>query len=125
MTFSIRDGFLLVSFLCISSYAIEWLIVLLIYIIIIAGLLITFAILTRKIKYKDFKDTKKVSMLSCLLMFTLASILSYWYLLRSINADVILILAVLQVGHYCIIFERMGFIFAPKLFPAIKEKLHK
>ena len=120
--FSIRNGFLYISVLCVS-HSLRWPLLLFVYISIVSLLLIIFAVLTRKIKYRDFKDTKKISILSFLVVFTCATSLFYWYLFRIIRADVILIHSVLQIGHYCIILECQGFVFAPKLFPVMKERL--
>lgn len=117
------NGFLHSSVLCVSDHTIRWLLIQFVYLVILSLLLIIFAILTRKIKYRDFKDTKKVSALSFSLIFTGTSTLFYWYLFRSIGADEVLTRTVLQIGHYCIILECQGFIFAPKLFPIIKERL--
>ena len=122
---SIRNGLLHISEECASVHTIRWLLMLLIYMVTLSVLLITMAILTRKIKYRDFKDTKKVSILSFLLVLTCTCTLFYWYVLRSIRADAILVHAVLQIGHYCTILECQGFLFAPKLFPIIKEKVFK
>jgi uncharacterized protein with PQ loop repeat len=122
-TFSIRKGLLHISVQCVSTYPLLWSGLLLVYMIIISLVLIVFAALTRNIKYRDFKDTKKVSILSFLLVFTCASFLFYWYLLRAIKADVIFVHTLLQVGYYCMIMECQGFIFAPKLIPIVKKKL--
>lgn len=121
--FSIRNRFLHISVQCISNHFLLWSFLLLSYTVILSLLLIVFAILTRKIKYRNFKDTKKVSVLSFLLLFTCATTVFYVYLLRIIGADDILPHTMLQIGHYCAILECQGFIFAPKLLPIVKEKL--
>jgi hypothetical protein len=121
--FSVSNGYLHATVLCESEHSIKWLVVLFVYLTTISLILIIFAILTRKIKYSDFKDTKKVSILSFLLVFTGASTLGSWYLLRIIGADVILVHVVLEIGHYCVILECQGFIFAPKLFTVVKRIL--
>lgn len=121
--FSIENGFLVVTFLCVSNHAFVWTALLLVYFVTMTLLLIVMAILTRKIKYRNFKDTKKVAVLSFLLILTSVSAFFYWYLLRIIDADVTLIHTVLQVSSYCAILECQGFIFGPKLFPIIREKV--
>jgi hypothetical protein len=121
--FSIKNGLLTISVQCVSEHHLRWVVLLLVYIIALSLILVTFAILTRNIKYRDFKDTMKISVLSFLLVFTCANTIFYWFLLRIIGADVILSFALLHIGHYCVILECQGFIFAPKLFPIVKEIL--
>lgn len=70
---SVNGGVLSISVLCISSSLLRWVLLLLIYMIVLSLFLITFAILTRKRKYQDFKDSKKISVLCFLLVFTCAS----------------------------------------------------
>ena len=120
---AISGGLLHISVQCVSTYSLLWTLLLLVYTVIVSLFLITFAVLTRKIKYQDFKDTKKVSILSFLVVFQCASLLFYWYLLRIIGADVVFIHVVLQSGYCCTILECQGVIFAPKLFPVVKKKL--
>lgn len=123
VSFAVRGGLLHISVQCESTNSLLWTLLLLVYTVILSIFLITFAILTRKIKYQDFKDTKKVSILSFLLVFQCASLLFYWYLLRVIGADVIFVHVVLQMGYCCTVLECQGFIIAPKLFPVVKKKL--
>ena len=120
---SINGGVFSISVVCVSSSLLRWVLLLLIYIIVLSFFLIIFAILTRKIKYQDFKDSKKISVLSFMLVFTCASSLFYWYLLRTIRANPILVHTVLQIGHYCIILECQGLLFAPKLLPIIRQRI--
>jgi len=121
---SIENGLLVVSVNCVSKNRAIWTVLLLFYTGVLSGVLLVFAILTRKIKYKHFKDTKKVSMLSFLLVFTGVTGLSYWYL-YSVQNDPLPLYSVLQIGHYCFILKCQGFLFAPKLFPIIKEKVSR
>ena len=125
VSFAVVDGLLVFREQCVSAHVIQWLSGLLVYIIIMSLLLIVFAVLTRKVKYRNFKDTKKVSVLCFVVVFTCALLLFYWYLLRIIKANFILIHATLQFGHYCIILECLGFIFAPKLFPILRDRVRR
>ena len=123
VSLSVEEGYLLVTEQCVSDYTIQWLMGLLIYFIIMCVLLVVVAVLTRKVKHKNFKDSKKTSALSFTLVLTLSIILSYWYILRVIRAHVVLVHAVLQIGHYFVILECVGLIFFPKLFPIVKKQL--
>ena len=125
ISFTVRDGFLHANADCVSTHSLRWALLLLVYILVLSLLLIVFAVLTRKIKYHDFKDTKKISVLSFLLVFTCVSTLFYWYLFNTIRSgpSYTFVNTALNVGHYCIILECQAFIFAPKLFPVIKKRL--
>ncbi len=123
VSFSVEGGYLVVAEECVSAYTIQWLIGLLMYLVILSFVLITFAILTRKIRFRNFKDTKKIKVLCFLVVFTCATILFYWYLARVIDANAILVHALLQFGHYAVILECQGFIFAPKLLPVVQKRL--
>ena len=123
VSFAISGGLLHISMRCVSSYSLLWTLLLLVYTVIVSVFLITFAVLSRKIKYQDFKDTKKVSILSFLVVFQCASFLFYWYLLDAIGADGVFIQTVLQLAYCCAVLECQMFIFAPKLFPIVKKKL--
>jgi hypothetical protein len=121
--FSMKNGLLKISVQCVSTHTLRWPVLLFVYIIILSLFLVAFAILTRNIKYRDFKDTKKIGALSYLMVFTCANTIFYWFILRIIGANTVLVTAVLHVAHYCFILECHGFIFAPKLFPIAKEIL--
>ena len=126
--FSFADGLLYVAHDCVSSYEVFWLLGNLGYLCCLAICLTIFAFLTRKIKYKKFKDTKSLTSLSFMIVFTTTLLVSYWYIARQIG-EYYLLLAIIQFGDYAIILECQGFIFALKLFPVIKchvmKKLNK
>jgi hypothetical protein len=123
VSFSIKKGLLKITVRCVSEHTLRWAALLLAYVIILSLILLTFAILTRNIKYRDFKDTKKIGVLSFLLVFNGTYALFYWFFFQIIGADVVLVAAVLHVGNYCMILECQGLLFAPKLFPIAKEIL--
>ena len=78
VSFSVENGFLVVTVLCVSKCVLVWVLLLLAYFIAMAVLLVIFSVLTCKVKYKDFKDTKKFIMLSFYLILTCVSALFYW-----------------------------------------------
>ena len=104
-----------------SDHLLIWLALLTLYLIILMVSLVAVAVKTRKIQYKNFKDTKKVNALVLLLILTFV-LTSYWFIIRTIRYDHILGHAVLHIGHILIIYEMMGFLFVPKIYPLIKEK---
>ena len=120
---SVQGGQLAVREKCVSAHTIQWLLGLAIHIVAMSLILLVVAIMTRKVSHKNFKDTKKVSALCFVIVLTLPIVLAFWYVLRLVGAHIIAVHSVLQVGHYSVILECMGFIFAPKLFPVVKERL--
>ena len=108
--------------LCDSDHLLVWLALLILYLIILMVSLVAVAVKTRKIRYKNFKDTKKVNALVFLYILTIILATSYWFIIRTIQDDLILEHAVLHIGHILIIYELMGFLFVPKIYPLIKEE---
>ena len=108
---------------CDSDYLLVWIILLLLYLVILMVSLVVVAVKTRKIRYKNFKDTKKVNTLIFMLIPTIVLTLSYWFIIRSIqDSNPVTEHAVLQIGTSAIVYELMGFLFVPKIYPLIKEK---
>ena len=108
--------------LCESDHLPIWLILLLLYLVVLMVALVVVAVKTRKIRYKNFKDTKKVNSLVFVLILTIFFTTSYWLIIRIIRYDLILEFAVLNIAHILGVYELMGFLFMPKIYPLIKEK---
>ena len=117
------NGELFITEQCRSHHTIQWLLGLLIYLVVISVSLLLAATLTRRIQQENFKDTKKVSVLGYMVVLSLAIILSYWFFFRIIGAKVVLVHAVLQVGHWALIVQCQLLLFAPKLYPILKLRL--
>ncbi len=107
---------------CRSRYTLQWLLGLLLYLAIVSLSLTVIATLTRRVKRENFNDTKKLSALSYLVILSLAFILSYWFFLRLLGANVVFVHAVLQLGHWSLIIQCQMLLFAPKLIPVLKNK---
>ena len=122
--FVFSDGLYYVNQDCVSAHEVNWLVGNLGYLCILAICLTLVAFSTRKIKYENFKDTKALTSLSFISVFTITLIVSYWYIARQIGAFYLLI-AILQFGDYCIILECQRFIFIPKLYPIVKERFRR
>ena len=122
-TRDIESGEIIAVQQCDSHRLLSWLIPLLLYIIVLLVTLVVVAVKTRKIRYKNFKDTKKVNALVFVLILTIVLTLSHWFILRRVaKSDTILQHSMLQIGHTLMIYELMGFLFVPKIYPLIKEK---
>lgn len=72
-----NNGYLFITEECKSSYTLQWLLGLLIYLVLISIALIIAASMIRKVWQENFKDTKKVSALSFMVVLTMAITLSY------------------------------------------------
>lgn len=122
--FSFDNGLLHVTHDCVCSYEIQWALGNLAYLCFLAICLTVVAFLNRKIRYKNFKETKALTSLSFVIVFTTTLMVSYWYIARQIGAHD-LVFAIIQFGVYIIILECQGFIFVPKLYPIIKNIIMK
>ena len=122
LIFKSDDGQVVTTEQCRSQHTIEWLLGLLIYLVLISLGVLVAVTLTRNVHNENFKDTKKASALGYIMILSLAIILSYWFLLRTIGAHVVLVHAVLQIGHWWLIIQCQLLLFAPKLYPTLKSK---
>ncbi len=104
---------------CSSKYLLTWHSLLIIYLAILLLSLSVIAIKTRKIRERNFKDTKKVNGFIFIIILLTGMTISYWYILRAINADRIIVQIMLHIAHVAIVIACQGFLFVPKLFPII------
>lgn len=106
---------------CSASHLFTWLYLLVGYFFILLSLLVAVAIKTRKIRYSNFKDTKKVNALVFLLIVTYSFTLGYWMILQTIErGENQISRLVLHFGHLLIISECIGLLFVPKIYPPVK-----
>jgi len=119
----IDDGQVVITEQCRSQHTLLWLSGLLVYLVLISLGFLVAATLTRNVHHENFKDTKKAGALGYIVILSLAIILSYWFFLRIIGADVVLVHAVLQIGHWWLIIQCQLLLFAPKLYPILKLKI--
>ena len=106
-----------------SSRLYLWLFLLFLYFLLLSGALITVAVLTRKIRYQNFKDTKKVNALIFFLLYTFCFVLGYWGILQGISSGSSnLGRLTLHVGHVLIVAECMVLLFIPKVYSPLRKK---
>ena len=88
--------------------------------------LVAVAIKTRKIRYKHFKDSKKVNTLIFLITITIGFVLSYWLLLFNIEGDdnQTTQRIVLYVGHMVTVIECQELLFLPKIYPLVVQAIY-
>ena len=99
-----------------------WYVLLTVYGYSISTVLVTVAIKTRKIRYKQFKDSRKVNMYSFCFTIVSAMIFGYWLLLAQSNAyEYYLSLTPIQIGLSMIVLLCQFLLFIPKVFPPFKR----
>ena len=107
---------------CMSRYLFLWLVLLLAYFLILQFALVIVAVITRKIQYSNFKDTKKVNALVVMLIYTYSFTLAYWMILQSIErGDNVVGRLILHFGHLLIVMECQVLLFVPKVYPLVKS----
>ena len=70
---------------CQNEYPTVWITLQYTYTMVLAFVMVLLAFLTRKIKWGDFKDTKKINILVGALIFDLCTFLPVWVILRLID----------------------------------------
>ena len=114
---------------CTSDYLVLWLSLLVLYMLILFFILTLVAIKSRKIRERNFKDTKKVNVLIFCLLFDVLLSLSLWLLLDNLETSVSSYISSisLHIGHFGIILLSQLVLIAPKisapLLRSIKDKM--
>ena len=99
-----------------------WYVLLTVYGYSISTVLVTVAIKTRKIRYKQFKDSRKVNMYLFCFTIVSAMIFGYWLLLAQSNSyEYYLSLTPIQIGLSMIVLLCQFLLFIPKVFPPFKR----
>lgn len=98
-----------------------WLSLLSVYFIILMLTVVVVAILTRNIRYKNFKDTKKVNALVLILLLFYSLSIPFWIYLQLTGSAYTSRAILLQVAHTSIIVGCIGLLFVPKIYPLLKE----
>lgn len=108
---------------CLSAYLTAWLPLLVLYVVVLFLILVVVAIRSRKIRDKNFKDTKKVNMFIFCLFFDILLPLSYWWLLENLGTSVTLYVAAipLHIGHFGIILLCLSLLILPKLLTPLSR----
>ena len=112
--------YFLVTQKCQNEYPEVWLTLQYTYSMVLAFFMVLLAVLTRKIKRDDFKDTKKINMLVGALVFDLCIFLPSWAILRLIGY-VNLSRIAYGVGVTSAAFLCQVFLILPKVVPLLLE----
>ena len=102
---------------CMSDHLTIWLLLLVLYVVSLLLVLATVAIRSRKIRQKNFKDTKKVNMFIFCLFFDILLSLSFWWLLGNLGTSAPYYISAipLHLGHFGIVLLCQLLLIAPKL----------
>ena len=93
------------------------------YLLILSVLLIVITIKARKIKHENFKDTKKVIALMTFLIVISCLIIVSHFMFDALKLDYLYIYTLVILGQCSFISLSIFFLFLPKLYPIIKQKI--
>ena len=93
------------------------------YLLILSVLLIVMAMKTRKIKHENFKDTKKVIALMTIVIIIFCLGTGGGFLFFALGFHYLYIYALHILGQCSLIMLCIIFLFLPKLYPIIKQKI--
>ena len=122
-----HPGYIAAKSECKSNNREVWLLLMLAYNIMLSLTVVIVAVKSRKIRLKQFKDTKKVNLLIFLILVIGISTFSYWLIFALANTYFEVSIYILYTGHIVISFLCQIILFVPKVWPPVHEKifLHK
>ena len=123
LEFAEHSNFTTVYEKCISDKTSTMTAALLIYAVLLSFVVIAVAIKSRKIRFAQFKDTKKVNLFIFLILIVGVSCYSYWILFMIANLYEDAPAYILYVGHIIFAFLCQSILFVPKVWPPVREKL--
>ena len=115
---------ILINIRCFSKYANIFDTIIIVYTVILKLLLLAFAVLTRNVDRKHFKDTKKVT--GFIFSFTLIGtiFITVYYILRSLGNENDSVVVQSYMYHIVILLSQL-FLIAPKVIPTFYYKYYK
>ncbi len=116
-----RTNYIEYKYRCESKHLRTWTILLSFYNILLGLVLIFVAVKTRKIRWKNFKDTKKVNAFVFLYTYTLSLCLCLFLIGRASNNKEFT-LAILHSGSSVLIILTVTLFLFPKLYPPLRRK---
>ena len=117
-----HTNYIEIRFKCHSKDIQIWTFLLMAYNTILCLILVFIAVKTRKIRRKNFKDTKKVNVFIFTYLFIVSIVLPL-FLLGYAVSNIQLSEAVLHVGSSVLIVASTLFLFVPKVYPPLKRTL--
>ena len=123
VTYFFHNGQFTAFLVCTSTHDIYWLFGQLAYLLILSVLLIVMAMKTRKIKHENFKDTKKVITLMTIVIMISCLVIGSDFMFQALEVHYLYGYTLLILGQCSLIILCIFFIFLPKLYPIIKQKI--
>ena len=120
-----HPGFLTVESECRSKYLSVWILLNETYSTLLLIGIVIVAIKSRNIRWKNFKDTKKVNILIFLYLFIRISTLSYWAIIKTNEHYLDGKFYIFYTGNLIMAFLCQGFLFLPKVWPPVRDRLPK
>ena len=121
--FTEHPGFIRMDIRCsVGQYYYIWFALAYGYLSLLFVIVVIVAIKSRKIRYTNFKDTKKVNLFISLLFINATCSFSYWQILQYSGFHYASAV-ILCVGHILGAFLCQAILFIPKVWPSIKKKI--
>lgn len=109
---------------CDSDHLLIWVACWIVYLMFLLLALAVVAFKTRKVRFRHYKDTKKVNAFIFILNLNIFFTVSYWALLRFITKRHISGI-ISHIGHSVLVILCQTLLFAPKVFPPLWRRLSK
>ena len=104
---------------CVSKYSAYWLGVLCAYTLVLTIALATVAVMTRNVRLRHFKDTKKVSILVFILSTVTVMTYSYWIILNTFKSPQYSVSTLIHLSHSVVVISYQSLLFLPKVYPPL------
>lgn len=108
---------------CQSRYLVLWLPLICLYSLVLVGIIIVLTTLTRKIKRRNFKDTKKVNAFIFIMFVTFSIMIPLWWVSRYVNYTLSGMMLCLCYGITAILCQLL--LFVPKTIPPFIRDVFK
>ena len=108
---------------CKSKYLMLWLPLICLYSLVIIGAIIVLTTLTRKIKRRHFKDTKKVNAFIFMLFVTCSIMIPLWWVSKFVNYTLSGVMLCLCYGTTAVLCQLL--LFVPKTIPPFIRDVFK
>ena len=117
--YQMQDGYIYLEKSCRSKNQVLLYGVATVYLLVLIFALTIVAVITRKVRLQNFKDTKKVNILLFIFCVAIVVSLSYWLLLQALNTKRYIANIPLFIGHLLGVIFYMSLLFVPKILPPL------
>ena len=117
------SGFSVVRRQCSSKHTLVWTMLFVVYDIALSVAVVSIAIKTRRVRFAQFKDTKKVNLMVFLVLFVIVSAWLYWYMFTATGLYHLISTYILYAGSIIIAFICQFTLFVPKVWTPLCNRL--